>query len=201
MAGPSQLLKDNTLHWTIKVFDRSTNELSGAYETPTVAVRKNGAATADTVTVTARSTGIYDCSYDPSGEAEGDVFQIEVSAELTATSVVYHQQPWSCVVVVAETVALTGPNDIDITIVDNVTSAAIEGASVRMHKSGSSETKTTGSDGTAQTFTVVSATWTVSIEATGYTGQSNSLVVAADDQVTYRLVPEAGGEVGGGWIG
>lgn len=55
---------------------------------PTVAVRKNGAAVGDSVTVTKRSasTGIYDCSYNPAGEVEGDSFTLEESATVTGTT-------------------------------------------------------------------------------------------------------------------
>jgi hypothetical protein len=62
--------------------------LKDADSTPTVAVRKNGASTADSVTVTKRSatTGIYDCSYNPASEVEGDSFTFEESATVTGTA-------------------------------------------------------------------------------------------------------------------
>jgi hypothetical protein len=62
--------------------------LKDADSTPTVAVRKNGASTADSVTITKRSatTGIYDCSYNPAGEVEGDQYTLEESATVTGTT-------------------------------------------------------------------------------------------------------------------
>jgi len=62
--------------------------LKDADSTPTVAVRKNGSSTGDSVTITKRSatTGIYDCSYNPSGEVEGDEFIFEESATVTGTT-------------------------------------------------------------------------------------------------------------------
>ena len=75
--------------------------LVDADSTPTVAVRKNGAAVGDAVTVTKRSatTGIYDCSYNPAGEAEGDQFTLEESA--TVSSQVY-ENSWSVAVEAVE---------------------------------------------------------------------------------------------------
>ena len=88
MSRPSGLIKDESLYWVVMLYD-SANALVDADSTPTVAVRKNGAATADVVTITKRAatTGIYDCVYNPAGEAEGDQFTIEESA--TIATVVY----------------------------------------------------------------------------------------------------------------
>ena len=56
--------------------------LIDADSTPTVAVRKNGSSVGDSVTVGKRSatTGIYDCSYNPASEVDGDQFTLEESA-------------------------------------------------------------------------------------------------------------------------
>ena len=88
MSRPSGLIKDESLYWVVMLYD-SANALVDADSTPTVAVRKNGAATADVVTITKRAatTGIYDCVYNPAGEAEGDQYTIEESA--TIATVVY----------------------------------------------------------------------------------------------------------------
>ena len=88
MSRPSGLIKDASLYWVIMLYD-SSNALVDADSTPTIAVRKNGASTADVVTITKRAatTGIYDCVYNPAGEAEGDQFTIEESA--TIATVVY----------------------------------------------------------------------------------------------------------------
>jgi hypothetical protein len=62
--------------------------LKDADSTPSVAVRKNGSSVADSVTITKRSatSGLYDCSYNPAGEVEGDTYQFEESAAVTGTT-------------------------------------------------------------------------------------------------------------------
>lgn len=91
---PTFLHINGTLYWTIKLFN-SLGELIDADSSPTVSVRKNGTSTADVVTVTKRSatTGIYDCSYNPSGEIEGDIFTIEEMA--LVDTVENHNEPWN----------------------------------------------------------------------------------------------------------
>ena len=76
------------LYWTIQTRNPDTQVLKDADSTPTVAVRKNGASVGDSVTITKRSatTGIYDCSYNPASEVEGDTFQFEESAAVTGTT-------------------------------------------------------------------------------------------------------------------
>jgi len=88
MTRPKILHVGGTLYWVIRTRNPDTMVLKDADSTPTVAVRKNGASTADSVTVTKRSatTGIYDCSYNPAGEVEGDEFTIEESATVTGTT-------------------------------------------------------------------------------------------------------------------
>ena len=84
---PSVLVRNEQLHWTIRLFDPSDGvTLIDADSVPSIAVRKNGAAIADSVTVVKRasSTGVYDCMYDPSGEVEGDGFTIEETAIIAA---------------------------------------------------------------------------------------------------------------------
>lgn len=90
---PKQLLKDNTLYWVLNTYNPATGILADADSTPTVAVRKNGASVGDSVTVTKRSatTGIYDCSYNPAGEVEGDQFTI---VETVVMSSVTYVLPW-----------------------------------------------------------------------------------------------------------
>jgi hypothetical protein len=85
MSRPSGLIKDASLYWVIMLYD-SSNALVDADSTPTIAVRKNGVSTADVVTITKRAatTGIYDCVYNPAGEAEGDQYTIEESATIAA---------------------------------------------------------------------------------------------------------------------
>ena len=85
MSRPSTLKKDNTLYWVLRTYNTS-GVLVDADSTPTVAVRKNGASVADAVTATKRAatTGIYDCSYNPAGEVEGDQYTLEESATVSA---------------------------------------------------------------------------------------------------------------------
>lgn len=86
MSRPSVLFKDTTLNWVIRVFATS-GALQDADSDPTVAIRKNGASTADSVTVTKRSAtvGIYDCSYNPAGEVDGDRYTVEESVTVSAS--------------------------------------------------------------------------------------------------------------------
>jgi hypothetical protein len=78
MDRPEVLHVGSILYWVIRTYNIS-GVLIDADSDPTVAVRKNGASVGDSVTVIKRAatTGIYDCSYDPAGEVEGDSFTIE----------------------------------------------------------------------------------------------------------------------------
>ena len=97
---PTELKKDNTLYWVIRTYT-SAGVLVDADSIPSVAVRKNGASTVDAVTITKRSatTGIYDCSYNPAGEVEGDCFTIEESATISSQA---YEQSFSVGVIAAE---------------------------------------------------------------------------------------------------
>jgi hypothetical protein len=88
MNRPTVLQIGGTLYWTLQTRNPDTGVLKDADSTPTVAVRKNGSSTGDSVTVTKRSatTGLYDCSYNPAGEVEGDSFTLEESATVTGTT-------------------------------------------------------------------------------------------------------------------
>ena len=90
---PSTFKVDNTVYWTIRTYT-DAGVLVDADSTPSVAVRKNGASVADAVTVTKRAatTGIYDCSYSPAGEAEGDCFTIEETATVSSQA---YENAWS----------------------------------------------------------------------------------------------------------
>ncbi len=106
MNRPSVLQVGGTLYWVILTRNPDTSVLKDADSTPTVAVRKNGASTADSVTVTKRSatTGIYDCSYNPASEAEGDKFTFEESVTITGTTTAQatYQNNWDAVVIAVE---------------------------------------------------------------------------------------------------
>ena len=103
---PKVLHVGGTLYWVIRTRNPDTQVLKDADSTPSVAVRKNGASVADSVTVTKRSatTGIYDCSYNPAGEVEGDEFTIEESATVTgtATSSATYANSWEFTVIAVE---------------------------------------------------------------------------------------------------
>ena len=85
---PTILHVGGVLYWTIQTRNPDTMVLKDADSTPSVAVRKNGSSVADSVTITKRSatTGLYDCSYNPASEVEGDSFQFEESAAVTGTT-------------------------------------------------------------------------------------------------------------------
>lgn len=85
---PAVFQVGGTLYWVIQTRNPDTMVLKDADSTPSVAVRKNGASVADAVTITKRSatTGIYDCSYNPASEVEGDSFTLEESATVTGTT-------------------------------------------------------------------------------------------------------------------
>jgi len=86
---PTILHVGGTLYWTIQTYDPDQpGLLKDADSTPSVAVRKNGASSADSVTIIKRSatTGLYDCSYNPAAEVEGDTFQFAESATVTGTT-------------------------------------------------------------------------------------------------------------------
>ena len=85
---PTTLHVGGTLYWVLRTYTPGTGVLVDADSTPTVAVRKNGASVGDSVTITKRSatTGIYDCSYNPAGEVEGDKFTIEETAVISSTT-------------------------------------------------------------------------------------------------------------------
>jgi hypothetical protein len=93
MSRPTSMKVDGTVYWTLMTYD-ADGILVDADSTPTVAVRKNGASVADAVTVTKRSatTGIYDCSHNPAGEAEGDTFGYEESVAISSQA---YLNPWS----------------------------------------------------------------------------------------------------------
>lgn len=95
-----------TLYWVIQTRNPDTMVLKDADSTPTVAVRKNGSSVGDSVTITKRSatTGIYDCSYNPAGEVEGDSFTLEESVTITGTttSSATYNFAWNCRVIAVE---------------------------------------------------------------------------------------------------
>ena len=106
MNRPAVFQVGGTLYWVIQTRNPDTQVLKDADSTPTVAVRKNGASVGDSVTITKRSatTGIYDCSYNPAAEMEGDSFTLEESATVTGTttSQATYTATWNARVVAVE---------------------------------------------------------------------------------------------------
>lgn len=102
MNRPASFHVGGTVYWVLRLYDPTDGiTLIDADSTPTVAVRKNGSAVGDSVTVTKRSatTGIYDCSYNPASEIEGDKFTLEESAVIGGDT---FQQNWEVVVKAVE---------------------------------------------------------------------------------------------------
>lgn len=131
---PSILHVGGTVFWVIRTYNPDTSVLKDADSTPTVAVRKNGSSVGDSVTVTKRTstTGIYDCSYTPSGTAEGDEFTIEETAVVTGTTTAQatYSQSWVFTIAALE----RGTNLAALATGVNVTEwggAAVASASVR----------------------------------------------------------------------
>jgi len=83
---------------------------------------------------------------------------------------------------------LTGPYTRTITVIDDDTDDEIEGALVRLSRTGETETKATDTDGEVE-FTTGAYTFTLAVTAAGYTGSSQSLVISATGSTTVRLVP------------
>jgi hypothetical protein len=126
---PSRLYVGGILYWTIQTRNPDTLVLKDADSNPTVAVRKNGASVGDSVTVTKRSatTGLYDCSYNPAGEAANDTFQFEELATITGTTTAQAEYPNQFVV------SVEGTAELDSGAVDDIAApilAALQGSSV-----------------------------------------------------------------------
>lgn len=85
---PTTLHVGGTLYWELRTRDPDTMLLKDADATPTVAVRRNGVSVGDSVTINKRSatTGIYDCSYNPASEVEGETISFEERVQVTGTS-------------------------------------------------------------------------------------------------------------------
>ena len=100
MSRPATFKVDNTVYWVIRTYT-DAGVLVDADSTPTVAIRKNGASVGDVATVTKRAatTGIYDCSWNPASEVEGDCFTVEETATVSAQA---YENAWSIEALAAE---------------------------------------------------------------------------------------------------
>lgn len=112
---PTTLLVDGTVYWVILTKDPDTHVLKDADVTPAVVIRKNGAATVDSVTIVKRAatTGIYDCEYSPAGAVEGDQFTAEESKTITGsvTASATYVDTW-CFTVAADERGTNGANTV-----------------------------------------------------------------------------------------
>ena len=120
---PAVFQVGGTLYWVIQTRNPDTMVLKDADSNPTVAVRKNGASVADSVTITKRSatTGIYDCSYNPASEVEGDSFTLEESATVTGTttSSATYTQSWNVRAIRTGAVELDSATQTQVTNIEN----------------------------------------------------------------------------------
>jgi len=100
MSRPTTMKVDGTVYWTINTYTEA-GVLVDADATPIVDIRKNGSAVLDVATSSKRAgtTGIYDYSYNPASEAEGDTFTIEETATISSQS---YRNTWSIEVLAAE---------------------------------------------------------------------------------------------------
>jgi hypothetical protein len=145
MSRPTILHVGSTLFWELLTFDPDApGVLKDADSTPTVTVRKNGAATGDSVTVTKRAatTGLYDCVYDPADEVESDSFQIRETMIMTGSTTsqkTYHNSFHVTVLATASDVSSFIANSIEnntnnwdaaIPVINAAVLAAIQGSEV-----------------------------------------------------------------------
>jgi len=94
---PASFGVGETWTWNIRLRNLA-NAAVDADSTPTVTVYKNNSATGESVTVTKPSatTGWYQCSFDPAGEAEHDVYSFVEN--VTIASVAQAPFQWEAVV-------------------------------------------------------------------------------------------------------
>lgn len=85
---------------------------------------------------------------------------------------------------------LTGPFSRTIVVLDSDTDEPIEGACVRLSRTGEAAAKRTGVDGECQ-FAVAVATYDYSVTASGYVGATGEIVVAGDGSTTIELTASA----------
>jgi len=78
-------------------------------------------------------------------------------------------------------VSLTGPNVVNVNVTNIADDAAIENATVRVFKAGSSESKTTDSEGDIEPFALASATWTLAIDAENFGSYVDTAFVVGGD--------------------
>lgn len=138
MNRPKVLHVGGVLHWVMRIRNPDTQVLKDADSTPTVAIRKNGASTGDSVTVTKRSatTGIYDCSYNPAGEVEGDEFTVEETATVTGTTTAQatYSTSWEVTVIAVERgtdgANTTAPANSTIADISSRIPAALDGGRI-----------------------------------------------------------------------
>jgi len=149
---PTRLYVGGTLYWTIQTRNPDTLVLKDADSTPTVSVRKNGSAVGDSVTVTKRTatTGLYDCSYNPAGEAANDSFEFEESATITGTTTASATYTNPFVVFVQGASELDSATQTQINKIEAVVAGTVTGAGT-----------------STEVFVGPSATLTITVDASG----------------------------------
>lgn len=85
---------------------------------------------------------------------------------------------------------ITGDYALSISVIDDTTSDPIENAHVRIYRSGADGAAPTDVNGEV-VMGRSAATWTVIISAAGYETLTTSLIVTADDTLSYELSPLA----------
>lgn len=136
-----------------------------------------------------------DYTVDLSGPAGGFVIRKETS------DVYWASQFWEL-----DNAGTTGSGARSVTITVTTTGAVpIQGANVRVSRTGYTYTAVTNASGVA-TFSLDDATWAVTITAPGYTFTPVSLVVDGTETVTYQMTatgtitPSPAGQVTGYWV-
>jgi hypothetical protein len=81
---------------------------------------------------------------------------------------------------------LTGPYTRTIAVTDADTDEPIEGAKVRLYRTGETGSVPTDEEGIAS-FTVEAATWSYGVTASGYTGVSGTVVVSANGNTPVQM--------------
>lgn len=86
--------------------------------------------------------------------------------------------------------SLTGPYTRTITIEDAADDSPVENATVRLYRTGETETQLSDADGETE-FTVEAATWSYAVTASGYAGATGTIVVSDNGATTIQLTATA----------
>lgn len=87
-----------------------------------------------------------------------------------------------------ETLALTGPNTVTVTVTDSVSLGAIQSAKVKVFRTGETESKLTNASGVT-THGLTSNTFVFTTNARGYASDVQTVVVTGDQSVDVSMTP------------